>query len=74
MLKYSLDMVYGPLQKLDTLGISFWFSNTVSKLNKEHFLKFSKAAWFLIYLCLTYKVQVKYWLRSGTFVIMFALN
>jgi len=47
-------MVYGPLQKLDTLGISFWFCNT--------------AAWFLIYLCLTYKVQVKYWLRSDSLI------
>ena len=25
-------MVYGPLQKLDTLGISFWFCNTESDL------------------------------------------
>ena len=33
----SLDMVYGPLQKLDTLGISFWFCNTESDSQFFHF-------------------------------------
>jgi len=42
----------GPPKKIDTLGISFWFCNT--------------ALWFLIYLCMTYKIQTKYLLQKDS--------
>ena len=49
---FSPIMDDGPPKKIDTLGISFWFCNT--------------ALWFLIYLCMTYKIQTKYLLQKDS--------